>query len=145
MGEESLCGPVVKRICLQCRRPGFDSWVWKIPWRRAWQPTQVFLPGESHGQRSLTGYSPWGHKKSDTTERLSLSFWTELNGGFSTLWSFLLFSHLPPLRGSIVKHQDLDWPKRRLNLYLESFSSSCAARLFSRCRSWAPFSVQLLS
>jgi len=40
----------------------FDSWVGKIPWRRKWQPTPVFLPGESHGQRSLAGYSPWGRK-----------------------------------------------------------------------------------
>ena len=40
----------------------------KIPCRRAWQSTPVFLPGESHGQRSLAGYSPWGHKMSDTTE-----------------------------------------------------------------------------
>ena len=40
----------------------------KIPWRRAWQPTPVFLPGESHGQRSLAGYSPWSHTESDTTE-----------------------------------------------------------------------------
>ena len=40
----------------------------KIPWRRKWQLTPVFLPGESHGQRSLVGYSPWGHKESDTTE-----------------------------------------------------------------------------
>ena len=40
----------------------FDSWVRKIPWRRKWQPTPVFLPGESQGQRSLAGYSPWGHK-----------------------------------------------------------------------------------
>ena len=45
-------------------------WVGKIPWRRKWQPTPVFLPGESHGQRSLVGYSPRGHKESDTTERL---------------------------------------------------------------------------
>ena len=50
------------------RRCGFDSWVGKIPWRWARQPTPVFLPGESHGQRSLTGYSPWGHKESNTTE-----------------------------------------------------------------------------
>ena len=47
------------------------SWVGKIPWRRAWQPIPVFLPGESHGQRSLVGYSPWGHKELDTTEWLS--------------------------------------------------------------------------
>ena len=52
-------------------RPRFDPWVRKIPWRRTWQPTPVFLPGESHGQRSLAGYSPWGHKESDTTEQLS--------------------------------------------------------------------------
>ena len=43
-------------------RCGFNPWVGKIPWRRKWQPTPVFLPGESHGQRSLTGYNPWGHK-----------------------------------------------------------------------------------
>ena len=47
------------------------SYVGKIPWRRAWQPTPVFLPGESHGQRSLAGYSPWSHKESDITEQLS--------------------------------------------------------------------------
>ena len=50
------------------KRPGFDPWVGKIPWRRAWLPTPVFLPGESHGQRSLMGYSPQGPKESDTTE-----------------------------------------------------------------------------
>ena len=54
---------------LQCGRPGFDSWVKKIPWRRKWQPTLVFLAGESHGGRSLVGYSPQGHKESDMTER----------------------------------------------------------------------------
>ena len=57
------------RICLQSRRPGFDPWVRKTPWRRDWQPTLVLLPGESHGQRSLVCYSPWGHKKLDTFER----------------------------------------------------------------------------
>ena len=61
------------RICLQCRRPAFNPWVGKIPWRRAWQPTPVFLPGEFHGQRSLVGYSPWGHKELDMTEQLTLS------------------------------------------------------------------------
>ena len=45
----------------------------RFPWRREWQPTPVFLPGESHGQRSLVGYSPWGCKDSDTTEGLTLS------------------------------------------------------------------------
>ena len=59
---------VGKRICLQCRRPGFNPQVGKIPWRRAWQSTPVFLPGESHGQRSLEASSPWGHTESDTSE-----------------------------------------------------------------------------
>ena len=44
----------------------------RSPWRREWLPTSVFSPGESHGQRSLAGYSAWGHKESDTTEQLSL-------------------------------------------------------------------------
>ena len=58
-GKEPTC---------QCRRCRFSPWVGKIPWRRKWQPTPMFLPGEFHGQRSLVGYSPWGHKESDTTE-----------------------------------------------------------------------------
>ena len=47
-----------KRLACQCRRPGFDPWVRKIPCRRNWQPTPVFLPGKSHSQRSLVGYNP---------------------------------------------------------------------------------------
>ena len=60
------------RTHLQCRRPKFDPWIGKIPWRRRWKSTPVFLPEKSHGQRSLAGYSPWGHKESDTTEWLTL-------------------------------------------------------------------------
>ena len=48
--------------------PGFNPWVGTIPWRRAWHPTPVFLPGEAHGQRSLRGYSPWGCKELNMTE-----------------------------------------------------------------------------
>ena len=61
-------------------RPGFDPWVGKIPWRRKWQPTPVLLPGESHGQRSLVSYSPWGRKESDTT---SLSLFCYIAQWFS--------------------------------------------------------------
>ena len=50
----------------------FNPWVRKIPWRREWPPTPVFLPDEFHGQRSLAVYSPWDHKESDTTEQLKL-------------------------------------------------------------------------
>ena len=60
----SLLAQTVKRL----PRPGFNPWVGKISWRRKWQPTPVFLPGKSHGRRSLVGYSLWGHKESDTTE-----------------------------------------------------------------------------
>ena len=56
------------RQCRRRKRCGFDHWVGKIPWRRAWQLTPVFLPEEFHGQGSLVGYSPWGHKESDVIE-----------------------------------------------------------------------------
>ena len=58
-----------QRICLQCRRPWFNSWLGNIPWKRERLPTPVFWPGEFHGL-----YSPWGLKESDTTEWLSLQF-----------------------------------------------------------------------
>ena len=61
-GKESTCQ------CRRRRRLKFDPWVGKILWRRKWQPTPVFLLGESHGQRSLAGYSPWSHKEWDTAE-----------------------------------------------------------------------------
>ena len=69
----SLLNQLVKNR-LQCRRPGFSPWVWKIPWRMEWLATPVPLPGKSHGQRSLVGYSPWSRKESDTIERLHFHF-----------------------------------------------------------------------
>ena len=59
------------RICPQCRKPRFDPWVGKIPWRRERLPAPVFLPGEFHGQRSLVSYSLWGLKELDMTEQLN--------------------------------------------------------------------------
>ena len=71
-----------KELTCQCRRQkrrGFNPWVRKIPWRRKWQPTPIFLPGKSHGQRSLVGYNPWGHKESDATEHISVNQeWVEI-------------------------------------------------------------------
>ena len=64
--KESACQ------CRRHRRRGFDPWVRKISQKRKWQLTPVFLPEESHGQRSLVGYSPWSQKESDMTERLSI-------------------------------------------------------------------------
>ena len=69
---KSFPGGSVVRNCLLYRRLEFDSWV-EIRWRREWQSTPVFLPGEFHGQQSLVGYSPRGHKESDTTQQLNNS------------------------------------------------------------------------
>ena len=60
----------------------FNPQVEKFPWKRAWQPTPVFLTGESHGQRSLVGYSPWGHKESDMAEATEQAYFEN---------SFILF------------------------------------------------------
>ena len=64
-GKESAC---------KAEDPGSNPRVKKIPWRRKWKPTPIFLPGEFHGQRSLVGYSPWGHKESNMTEQLTCHF-----------------------------------------------------------------------
>ena len=66
-GKESTCR------CWRHKRCKLDPWVGKIPCSWKWQPTTVFLSGKFHGQRSLAGYSPWGCKKSDTTEHHALS------------------------------------------------------------------------
>ena len=64
----------------------------RFPWRRKWQPTPVFLPGESHGWRTMVGYSPRGHKESDTTERLHFTF------TFTTETYTILLSNHPPIK-----------------------------------------------
>ena len=70
------------------------SWVRKIPWRRKWQPTLVSLPRKSHGQRSLTGYSPWCHRESDTTEMTYTQATTIIQWLYLILWSHSVqFSH----------------------------------------------------
>ena len=61
-GKEPVCQ------CRRCKRRRFAPWVWKIPWRRIWQPTPVFLLGEFHVEKNLAVYSPWGCTESDTTE-----------------------------------------------------------------------------
>ena len=79
-----------QRICLQH----------SIPWRREWLPAPVVLPGESHGQRSLTGYSPWGHKEPNTTERQTLS----LISTMSTTLSLLSLLTLLPVMLLLANH-----------------------------------------
>ena len=74
-GKESAC------YCRRHTRCGFDSWDGKIPWRRKWQPTPQLLPGKFHGQRSLEGYSPWGHKELDMTEHVCMHTHSVINYG----------------------------------------------------------------
>ena len=81
-GEEPACQ------CRRHKRHGFDPWVGKPSWRRKWQPTPVFLPRESQGQRSLAGYSPQGRREADTTERLSTAQHTCLKYRNSLIFSF---------------------------------------------------------
>ena len=80
----SLLAQMVKNLPAMKETLKFDPRVRTIPWRSEWQPMPVFLPGEFHGQRSLVGYSTWGHKDSDTTER-------------STLW--VIFRYKITIRG----------------------------------------------
>ena len=62
-----------KEAACNAAHPGSIPWLRNIPWRRAWLSSPVFLPGESHGQRSQVGYGPWGCKESDMTEQLTLA------------------------------------------------------------------------
>ena len=98
---------VVKRICL------FDPWIGKIPWRRDLQPTPAFLPGKSHGQRSLVGRSPGGCKGLDTTERLtrSLPFFSRIVSA-STLHRYVT----PSLSPSVIP--PCGWSALCLPIYL---------------------------
>ena len=109
------------RICLQCRRPGFDPWIGKVPWRREWLPTPVFLPGEFYGQRHLAGYSPWHHKELDTTERWTYTveiwnlgrgwWWAEMcwTGGQWGLWMDLVSTCCSELLLSMSVSQRPAW------------------------------------
>ena len=91
-GKESTCQ------CRRCRRWRFNPWAGKIPWRRKWKPAPVFLPGESHGQRSLVGYSPWGHKQSDMSERLSSTHYIlkDVSMAYMCDCSYTVSTHLSP-------------------------------------------------
>ena len=99
-------------ICLQCRRLRFNPWVRRIPWRREWLPTPVFLPGEFRGQRSLVGYSPWGHEESDMTERLILSHALGLNLRFAFGDQVAIFvCPFPAFINFLLQHSSTLWAK----------------------------------
>ena len=99
------------RIFLQCRRPRFfDPWVRKIPCRREWQPTPVFLSGEFHGQRNLVGYSLWSHRVRHEWATNTFVFWDSVL--ISLSYSFLVHSveaYLRDIAGSIPDYQMLQY------------------------------------
>ena len=70
---------MIKLQCRRCQRCVFNPWVEKIPWRRKWQPTPVFLTRKTHAQRTPGGYGPWGHKESDMTEHSCMCDKTNIN------------------------------------------------------------------
>ena len=108
---------------LQCRRLGFNPCIGKILWRRKWQPTPIFLPGESHGQRSLVGLSPWRHKELDMTKWLSHSCtdmsWTIKKAEHQRTDPFELWCWRRPLR--------VPWTARRSKQsILKEISPECS-------------------
>ena len=92
-------GSVGKVSAYDVGDPGSNPGLGKISWRRKWQPTPVFLPGKSHGRKSLIGYSSWGRKESDTTEQLHFHFQPSHN---PRRWYYLL--HFSEKKLDIQKH-----------------------------------------
>ena len=108
--------------CRRRKRRGFDPWVGKIPWRN--EPTPVFLPGESCGQRSLAGYSPWGHKESDATERLTVHLTSLL-----PQWSIEVFLEFREFKGQLgISGLDLRLP--------EHSRAFCCWKASSQAKAW---------
>ena len=123
-GKEPACQ------CRRCRRCGLCPWVRKIPWSRKWYPILIFLPEKFRGQSSLAGCSPWDHKESDMTERLStpsvllksalcvvkiarsnmagMEWGGEM--GYSDIW-FLNEEGKSLLRSAVRKASCRDWPQ----------------------------------
>ena len=102
-------------------RPGFNPWVRKIAWRREWQPTPVFLPGKSHEERSLVGYSPQGRKELDTTQWLSLSlFFNEFPLALATQRFWNLSLSIPGPNPSLDLYSNQRQWELRTNVFVTS-------------------------
>ena len=146
------------RVHLQYSWSRFNPRVRKIPWRRAWEPTPVFLSGESHGQRSLVGYSPWGCRESDMTEWLTHALELEPERALKIpycCYNATVQQHILPLVSTgnlntnlVVSHRLLGVcatsPRLIFTFYLKSFflnqikSISCneELRLYSIMKAW---------
>ena len=111
-GKESAC---------QCRRCRLNPWVGKIPWRRKWQPTPVFFPGKSHGQRSLVSCSPWCCQVSDMTEQLNTHAHTIL---CLTCSMFLKYQFHMTVRSALSSTKDSENPPGGHHLLMKSVKDS---------------------
>ena len=112
--EGFLGGASGKESSCQCRRRNrcwFNLWVGKIPWSRKWQPAPVCLAAKSEGQRSLMGYSPWGHRKSDITEWLRTACLEEGKYLISAPSSYVVTLKMGTLRSIADVHRDTSSPK----------------------------------
>ena len=115
-----------KESACQCKRPRFNPWVGNFLWRRKWQPTPVFLPGKSHGHRSLAGYSPGGGKESDVTKQLTHSLFPA-HSLFFFQWLCWVFTAAFRLFSSCADQGLLFFAMLGLLSHCSGFSS-CTAR-----------------
>ena len=102
----SLVAHLLKNL-LAIRRPGFNPWVGKIPWKREWLPAPVFWPGQFQGL-----YSPWGHKESDVTEQLSLSAYFHFQGGENL---YMFRESVKSAIGNIKEVSNIKFPSRNIS------------------------------
>ena len=133
----------VKRLSTM-RETRFDPWVGKIRWRRKWQSTPILLPGKSHGQRSLVGYSPWGHKESNTTEWLHLLTYLlsvhskplSTNSHVCHVWKICTFPFLPVLSQSSMATDPLKKAWRKIySMYLWQYYRVIPQWIQASCQS----------
>ena len=131
-GKKSACQ------CKRSRRCGFNPWVRKITWRRKWQPNPLFLPGKSHGQRSLAGYSPWDLKESEMTQQISPHA-NLAPRSLKVTVDLCLFCSLPKLQSPRHSQQKIlgydthfSLPRYRTNSFAGTAASSLALHLYIR-------------
>ena len=125
-------------------RDGFNPWVGKIPWKRKWQPTAVFLPRKFHGQRSLMNYSPYSHKESEITENVHVHTHTHTDTHTQRHTHTHRHTHIPGIYSRISKPTQIQWsrgserdsqrsafPRKTPLLILNNLNSSATWQLIS--------------
>ena len=131
-----------KEFTCQCRRQGFDPWVGTISWRRKWQPAPVFLPRKFHGQKSLAGCNPQGHKESQsvlTTEQLSTHTGTKIRRCPSPWYKTAQYSWPCTSMGAGLTDRE-SWLVRLILLIVVTFSphALCLRPIHVIVQTWNP-------